>query len=183
MAEEFIYPADRFLLLGKVIKPHGLRGELKIYPYSQQPENILDYKHCVLVNTKGELSPSLRLEKSRIQGKYAILTLGSVCNRDQAEELQGAGVLLDLQSLPEIGKDEYYWFQLHGLSVRTEQGEVLGKVKRIFSNGAQDIMVVGNDNHEYMIPILDSIILEQNEEGITISPPPGLLEMNSGVDK
>ncbi len=182
MAEDFTYPADRYLLIGKVVKPHGIRGELKIYPYSQQPESIQSYKHLVLVNTNGERSPSLKVTKCRLLGKLAIVAIETVTDRNHAEQLQGMGVLVQVHSLPEAKEDEFYWFQLQGLLVRTEQGRLLGRVKHIFSNGAQDIMVIGDAPHEYMVPILDTIIVKQNDEGIVINPPPGLLEMNSGDD-
>ncbi len=182
MAEEFKYPADRFLLIGRVVKPHGMLGELKIFPYSQQPENILGYNNIVFVNQRDECSPPLKVKKSRTQGKFAVIALEGIDTRGHAEQLIGAGVLLDRKLLPKAQKNEYYWFELQGLTVKTENGQMLGKVTNIFSNGAQDIMVVGNKKQEFLIPILDSIILQQNEEGIIIAPPPGLLEINTGED-
>jgi 16S rRNA processing protein RimM len=178
MADEFVYPVDRYLLIGKIIKPHGIRGALKIYSYSEQPENMLRYKELVIVDKNGQRTNSLGVKKCCIQGKTAIVTLASIDNRNKAEELQGNGVLLDKKDLPKTRNDEFYWFQLHGLSVETKSGKQLGKVIRIFSNGAQDIMIIGNHHQEYMVPILKEIIVAQDQEKITIAPPPGLLEIN-----
>ncbi len=182
MTEEFIYPADQFLLIGKIVKPHGIQGEVKIYSYSEQPENFLGYKHLVLVNEKGTLSSTLDIKKCRIHGKMAIVKIASVTNRNQAENLQGMGVLLDKDVLPQATEEEYYWYQLQGLTVKTMQGNLLGIVKHVFSNGAQDIMVIDDGNSEYMVPIHTAIIVEQNDKGIVINPPPGLLEIYSRDD-
>jgi len=56
----------------------------------------------------------------------------------------------------------------------------LGRVEHIFSNGAQDILVIREDSQEYMVPILDSIVVRVTADAIVIAPPPGLLELNSG---
>ena len=63
----------------------------------------------------------------------------------------------------------------------TGDGRALGRVQKIFSNGAQDILVVGEGNQEYLIPILDSIIVRRTDTELIIDPPPGLLEINSGT--
>ncbi len=179
MTEEFIFPADQFLLIGKIVKPHGIQGEVKIYSYSEQPENLLSYKHLVLVDVKGTLSSTLEIQKCRIQGRKAIAKIASVTNRNQAENLQGMGVLLDKDFLPQASEEEYYWYQLKGLTVKTKQGNVLGIVKHVFSNGAQDIMVINDGTSEYMVPVHTDIIVEHNDKGIVINPPPGLLEINA----
>lgn len=178
MAKEVIPPEERYLHLGKISKPHGIRGEVKIFSFSEQPENMLQYKTLVIVDKQGQ-QRRVSVSKCRIQGKTAVVKLKDIDNRNQAEELQGMEVLLDKQELPATGKREYYWFQLQGLTVETRQGEKLGKVTNIFSNGAQDILVIGDKHAEYLVPILQGIILSQDAEKIIIDPPPGLLEINA----
>ena len=84
------------------------------------------------------------------------------------------------EDLPQPGKDEFYLYPMVGLPVVTTQGRRLGTVINIFSNGAQDLLVVQDKDEEYLIPILDSIIIQHDAEKIVIEPPPGLLEINSG---
>ena len=90
------------------------------------------------------------------------------------------GVLLDKEDLPKGNEGELYWYQFDGLPVKTRAGTLLGRVEKIFSNGAQDILVVRDGSQEYLIPILDSIIVSRTDEEIIVDPPPGLLEINSG---
>lgn len=180
MADEFCYSSDEYLLIGKIIEPHGLRGEIKIFSFSGQPENIQSYPKLVLVTSGGKLSPPCRVEKCRVQGKCVIVRLNSVSDRSEAESLSGMGVLINKDDLPQPGQDEFYLYQMEGLQVFTVQGRRLGVVANIFSNGAQELLVVQDGDTEYLIPVLDSIIIEQDSEKIVIDPPPGLLEINSG---
>lgn len=182
MSDDFTYPDDKFILVGKVVKVHGLQGELKIYPYSEQPENIKAYKHLVLTTDKGRLFPPFKVLKCRVQKKFAIVRLDSVVNRDQAEQLIGFGVLLNKDDLPEIDKNSYYWQDLIGKEATTETGVHLGTVKSLFNNGAQDILVIGGQE-EYLIPVTRDFLVDVQTEGIIINPPPGLLDINTGTKK
>jgi len=180
MVDDFTFPEDRFLLVGKITKPHGLKGEVKVFAYSADPASLTQYHRAMLVGGDGRLSPEMAIERSRVQDRVAILKLGGIDDRDEAQRLQGAGMLVYQEDLPAAEDDEYYWYRLYDLPVETAEGRYLGRVKSIFSNGAQDIMVVDDGRSEYLIPLIDSVIKEQTEEGVVITPPPGLLEINAG---
>ena len=180
MSEDFLYPADEFLLLGKIAKAHGLRGEVKVFLHSGQPENIQNYQELILVDQAGKCFTPLTILKSRCQGKTAIVQFASITNRTLAEEIEGRGVLLAIENLPEINEDEYYWHEFLGKSVVDIHGKTIGKVDHIFPNGAQDILVVKSANEEILIPVTKSIIVEETAEQLTINPPPGLIELNTG---
>jgi 16S rRNA processing protein RimM len=179
MADDFHYPTDSYILIGKIIVPHGLKGEIKIFSFAGQPENIQHYKNLVLVNSSGKLSQPYSVEKCRVKGKSAVVQLASITNRNEAEAITGLGVLIRKEDLPQPGEDEFYLSQLEGLAVVTVEGLSLGTVTNIMSNGAQDILVVQDKDEEYLIPILDSIIIQRDAEKVVIAPPPGLLEINS----
>jgi len=181
MARNFTFPKDDYLLIGVVAKAHGMRGEVKIFPYSGDPANITGYKELRLVDTNGKLTPSLAIIRSRDQGKVAIVQLATIENRNLSEELEGMGVLLAKEDLPKIGNDEFYWHQLQGKEVIDQKGKTIGKVKSLFSNGAQDIMVIQAGKNEILIPVLKDIIVEETETKVVIQPPPGLLNINDQV--
>lgn len=180
MAEEFDYPADEYLLLGKIAKAHGLRGEVRMFLHSGQPENLQDYKELVLIDRYGGLLGPLTIQKCRKQGKFAIVQLASVTNRSEAEAVEGRGVLLAKRDLPEIGEDEYYWHQYLGKTVLDLTGRMLGKIENIFPNGAQDVLVIKAADREILIPVTKSIIVGETAGELTIDPPPGLVDLNAG---
>ncbi len=175
--------SDTDILVGKIGKAHGLAGETKLYAYSDEPESLLNYREVVLIDKDGNKSPSLKIEKARIQGKTAVYKLETIDNRNRAEAIQGMGILIDKKDLPAALENEYYWFEFEGLPVVTNDGRKLGHIRSIFSNGAQDILVVSDGQDEYLIPVIPTIIKEHNKDGVVITPPPGLLDLNSDDDE
>ena len=173
----YSYPAEDFLLVGKVAKAHGMRGEVKIFPFSGQPENIRQYTEIVLVGDKGRLSPPLAVVSCRIQGKIVIAALDGVNNRDKAEHVEGMGVLLARKNLPDLAENEFYWHQYIGKLVRNQKEEKIGKIKSVFSNGMQDIMVIISGHREILVPISKTVVVRETDDEIIIDPPPGLLEL------
>ena len=167
-------------MIGEIIKPHGIQGEVKIYPYSEQPENFKNYSEIVLQRPAAGETETYKVVKCRIQGKLALLQLEGVATREAAENLKGSRIWLKRIDLPALGADEYYWHQLKGLLVVTDSGQEVGRASKLFSSLDHDVMVVAGGGHEYMIPVQQDIIKRIDKQGgkIIISPPPGLLEMN-----
>ncbi|MBC8208278.1 MAG: 16S rRNA processing protein RimM [Desulfobulbaceae bacterium] len=182
MVARYVFPEDTHVLIGEIVKAHGIRGELKLLSYSGQPEAIGKYPQLTLVSRDGRITQACTIKRLRPQGHNAILTLNGIETRNQAEELVGQGVLVRKIDLASPQNDEYYWHQLQGLKVFTTTGRELGKISEIFSNGAHDLLVVtgGHGNKsEYLIPMLANIIHSQNDKQLIIDPPPGLLEINN----
>lgn len=179
MTKSFSFPTDTYVLIGKIGKAHGLKGEVKLISFSDQPQNIEQYRHLVLVTEQGKLSPPYPVVKARTGAKEVIVALQGVTDRTDAEQLCGCGVLVAKEELPKLHEDEFYLHELEGLHVTTDDGRFLGRVQSFLYNGVQDILVVGTGNEEFLIPLIPGMIVERNEEGMVIAPPPGLLEMNS----
>ena len=78
-----------YVLLGKVTKPHGIRGEVKIFPFSGQPENFLEYEEIILAPEGSEKRVPYRIIKARVQGKQALVQLEGCSTRTDAESLVG----------------------------------------------------------------------------------------------
>ncbi len=183
MAVDHPYPADRYLLIGKVDKAHGLRGEIRLHCFSGDAEAIGSYPALVLSARDGQLSPPLELLTCRPYAKGAVVRLASVASRDAAERLIGQMVLVAREHLPAAGEDEYYWHELIGIQVVTVDGREVGRVSRLFSNKAQDMLVVETDTGEVFVPMVREIVVEQQPGLLRIDPPPGLLELNLAADK
>ena len=168
-----------YVAIGKVVKPQGLAGQLKVMVYSGNPELFTTFKHIFLGNVK--MMHPYTLQRSRAQGKFAVLTLSDVTDRTRAEAHVGQEVWVMNDQMPPLAPDEFYWHELVGLTVITEQGQELGKVTTLIATGAHDVMVVtSSNNEEYLIPVVEEIIVRQDANSgiLVISPPPGLLEIN-----
>ncbi|MBL4903217.1 MAG: 16S rRNA processing protein RimM [Desulfocapsa sp.] len=179
MADTFLFDTEKFVLIAKVSKAHGIKGELKLYAFSGQALSITQHRKLFLVSRQGELSPLLEVVRSRPGNKEAIVQFKGVNDRNDAEKLCGFGVLVQKDALPELDSDTFYLHELEGLQVKTEAGDLVGTVESFFNNGMQDIIVVKNGKSEVMIPLIPGIITERAKTCLTIAPPPGLLEINS----
>jgi 16S rRNA processing protein RimM len=180
MADSFPFEAEKYLLIGKVTKAHGIKGELKIRAFSGQLQSITRIKELLLVSKQGQVSPVFNVARARLGNKEAIVLLNGVADRNQAEELCGMGVLIHKDNLPDLDSDEFYLHELEGLEVKTEEGEIIGRVEAFFNNGMQDLLVVRSGNNEVLVPLIPGMITERNKKCLTIAPPPGLLDINSG---
>ena len=166
-----------FILLGKVTKPHGIRGEVKVYPYSGQPENFLDYREVFFTFNEGERIP-YTVEKSRVQGKLVILKLKECTTRNQAEEMIGHEIWLNKNDLADLDDDEYYWHDLVGKRVATKDGDRIGTIKGILETGAHDILAIEDQGREYLVPFNEAFVVTVDDTEVVLDLPPGLLEIN-----
>jgi len=171
---------DGLVMVGEIVKPHGIRGEVKVYSYSEQPDNFKHYKKVVLQEPAGGRTAIYKVVKSRAQGKLAILQLEGVASREEAEALQGNKLCVKKADFPQLDSGEYYWHQMIGLQVFTDTGRELGKVANLFTTRAHDVLVVTGRGREYLIPVKEEIIkaIDQQKGRLSITPPPGLLEVN-----
>lgn len=182
MSEDYRYPEEQYVLLGKIVKAHGLHGEVKIFSFSGSPENFTGYGEVHLVDNAGKVSEPFKIVQCRSHSKLAIVQLDTINGRNSAEKLEGLGVLLAKDQLPEVREDEYYWHQYEGKIVVDRQGTTIGRVENIFATKAQDILVVMSGGTEILIPVTKEIIVGEEAGQLVIDPPPGLLEINSGSE-
>ncbi|MBE9035276.1 ribosome maturation factor RimM [aff. Roholtiella sp. LEGE 12411] len=190
--------SDEWLEIGKIVAPQGLSGEVRVYPESDFPERFeVPGKRWLL--RPGETKPqSIELLAGRyINGKNLyVLKLAGVENCDQAEALRGCKLMVSASDRPQLGEDEYHVLDLMGLEVFMQtSGELVGKVVDIIAAGndllevelhpsfAHDKGQMTNDQKQktVLIPFVKAIapVVDLPAGRIEITPPPGLLEINS----
>jgi 16S rRNA processing protein RimM len=141
------------LEVGIVVKPHGIRGAVKVRLHSGEPA-VLDRREQLVLRVAG----AERAVPFRVVGLAAdglLLQLQGVASREAAEELRGAAILVERAKLPPLQEGEYYYADLVGCRVEDEGGCFLGTVHRVFSAGAGDVLVVRDERSERMIPLVD----------------------------
>lgn len=175
-----------YVAVGRVIKPHGIRGEMKVYPYAADPVDfeLCTWRHAVVLagpDADPGAGRSFTVVHSHSRGKVVNVRLKEIESRTAAEGLRGFTVLVRKENLPPLGADEYYWHDLLGMRVRTVDSRPVGTVAALLTTRAHEILVVrGEAGREYLVPAKDEFIvrIEMAEKRMVISPPPGLLEMN-----
>lgn len=173
------HPKDSFVLLGVVSSAHGLRGELKIRPFTETPENFSRYRRLYLSADDGKTRVPYTSIQSRCNGNTVILRLEGCEKRDQAEKLAGMQIWLACEDLPPLDNDEFYLYTLEGKQVETSDGRFLGGVASLLHTGGADVLVVRDGRKEYLIPAVREFFVAIEEKKVVLALPPGLLEINS----
>lgn len=170
------------VMVGTVVKPHGIRGEIKVLPAGRF-EAMPPCREVTLVDPAGNRSRQVAVEKSGSHERLLILRLQGLADRDSAEALRGWEVRVARTALPPVAADAAYWHELEGVTVLTAEGRTLGKAQELMHNGAQEVLVVQGDyGREYLIPVVEEFISHRAADGsLVVTPPPGLLEMNEGT--
>ena len=169
-------PED-LLLIGKIIKPHGLRGDIKIISFAESVDTYENLKIIYLKNKDGTTQPLHIIKATKCKG-LVILGLDEISDADRAEELRGLELFIDRSELEELPEGEYYQHDLTGLPVFTVAGLALGVIKNIMPTGSHDVIVVKKGKTEHLIPAIKKVIIEVNltEGKVIIQPLDGLLE-------
>ena len=160
------------IVLGQVTSVHGVRGWLKVYSWTQPAKNIFTYPIWRL--NKADYGAEITVKIAEMCcGRFLTVRFNECVNRHQAHDYVGAQVVVNADALPVLATGEYYWHQLEGMTVMTN-GRMggssinLGQVCRLFTTGANDVMVVratpeSIDGRERLIPwIEDQVILSVN---------------------
>ncbi len=174
-------PSSSYVVLGKIVKAHGIRGEVEIYAYSPDIRGLVESRPVFLETSEG-VRTSYKVETARPKKKHKfILSFEGVDNRDQAEALVGNEICVLRESLPELPEDEYYWHELIGMRVKTVEHEDLGRLSKILSTGAHDVLVVEGPYGEVLIPMVAEMIenVDIRAGVIIVNPVPGLLDVNA----
>ena len=161
------------ILIGKIVSAVGLKGELKVYNYSDRPDIYVDtpsiYVDDVLMPVR-----SVRQQKNMI-----VLGLEGIDDRNAAERARGSLLYVTEDDLPELPEGEYYIRDLIGMEAVTDDGAHLGKVTDVIQNTAQDIFEVETDDgRKVLIPKVPEFVLDIDPDSrrVTLHLIEGMLE-------
>jgi 16S rRNA processing protein RimM len=166
------------IVIGRVSGPHGIHGEIRIeYFNPDDPQFFSRYQMIFLQGDRGSAQP-YRLRAARPHKKFILALLEGVRTRAEAEQLRGTMVLVDPAVLPPLNADEYYWHEILGMRVVTEDGGNVGTITEIFPTGSNDVYVVQEGDREVLIPALKEVVISIDKKARTmvIHPPEGLFQ-------
>jgi 16S rRNA processing protein RimM len=140
----------RRILVGRIHGAFGVRGELKLESLTEPESNVLRYQPWIVRDAQGR-EREVQGARGRAANRGLVVTLPGVEDRDAAELLRGAEVFVPRSALPPPKPGEFYWVDLEGMRVANLEGVDFGTVHAVFSNGANDVMVVRGDR-ERLVP-------------------------------
>jgi len=168
----------RYLSIGEVVRPHGVRGELRVRILTEYPERLHLHTHFYLADPDfTEKVYRYAVERIRLRRDVLLLKLEGCNSRTAAEALRGMLVQIPLEDAVPLEEGEYYLFQLLGVDVETEQGEWLGRVVEVLETGANDVYVVRGPRGEVLVPAISEVVraLDLVAKRMVIHLMPGLL--------
>jgi 16S rRNA processing protein RimM len=159
---------DNYLRVGVISSTHGIRGEVKVFPTTDDVNRFNDLKK-VLLDTGKELIP-LEIEGVKYFKQMAILKFKGINDINEIEKYRGKDLLVNREDAVKLEKDEYFIYDLIDSEVVTDEGEVLGKLTEIMTTAANDVYIVKKkDGKEILLPSIKECILDIDVENKKIT--------------
>lgn len=154
---------EDLLKVGVITTTHGVRGEVKVYPTTDEPERFLELDY-VLLDTGRELR-KLEIKNVKFFKNLVILKFKGVDNINDIEKYKGRDLWIPREEGQELEEDEYYIADLLGMSVVLEDGQELGTLKDVMETGANDVYIIDSAEHgEVLLPAIKECILDVDLE-------------------
>lgn len=155
------------VIMGRIAAAHGLRGWVKIQPYTEYLDSLLDYKSWWIGHEHGPWR-EVKVQQSELHNKTLAAQLPDCPDRTAAEKLKGLLIAVPRSNLPQQAGDEYYWSDLIGLEVVNVAGVALGTVANLLETGANQVLSVTGESGEILIPFVASAIKQVDLKNKTI---------------
>ncbi|MHA7775659.1 ribosome maturation factor RimM [Roseibium sp. M-1] len=155
---------DQKVLMARIGAAHGIRGEVRVKPYGDDPLSFADYGSLTTKDGKRVFE----VEKARVQKTVVVTKFKGITDRNQAEALNGVDLYIDRDQLPEPDEDEFYYSDLTGLAVLDQSGQTLGAVIAVQDFGAGDLLEVRpKRGRSFYVPFTKEFVPEISlEEGL-----------------
>ena len=171
---------DDMLRIGVVTKPHGLKGEVKVYPTTSDPERFKDCDEVYLV-TKKELL-TLHVTGVKYFKKQVILKFKEFDRIEDVEDFHQCDLMVTRDEAIELGEGEYFLYDVPGCTVVDENGQTIGEVKDVLETGANPVFVIETtDKKEVLLGCVNGVGCVSCKDEHQMEPLIELIEMKSGV--
>ncbi len=170
---------EDMLRVGVITSTHGIRGEVKVFPTTDDPLRFMKLKKCVIDGKREQVAVTVSSVKFFKQ--FVILKFKEFDDINDIEKYTKCDLLVSREDAVKLEPGEYFICDLIGLDVITDEGKHLGVLKDVLETGANNVYEVEADNGEsYLIPVIDQCILDHDldKKTITVHILPGLLDIN-----
>ena len=159
---------EDLLKVGVITTTHGVRGEVKVFPTTDDAERFLELEY-VLLDTGRELR-RLDIKNVRFFKNLVILKFDGIDNINDIEKYKGKDLWIPREEAQELGEDEYYIADLQGLNVVLEDGSEFGTLRDVMETGANDVYIIDSNEHgEVLLPAIKECILDVDLEKNTMT--------------
>lgn len=167
-----------FLVIGQLVRPHGVRGEMRAAVYTQLPERFSWLEEIYLARDPSDPDPQkLPVRSVRFHKGNVLIRVGDYESRDQLEVLRGMWLLVPASEAIPLDEDEVFHHDLVGLAVSTDEGEELGTLTEVLETGANEVFIIKGLRGEVLLPNIPEVVQSVDLEAGTmiVHIIPGLL--------
>ena len=160
---------DKEIIIGKIVAPHGVRGDIRILPLTEKPDLFLDLEYLLLEGGK-----KLTVKNARFQKRMILVTTKEITSMNEAELLRDKNIYIKAEDLPELEEDEFYVADLVGIPVYDLDGKQIGTFKDSLSTGSNDVYIIAVPGaKDILVPALKEYFKEINlaEKRIVVKLP------------
>ncbi len=164
-------------VIGKILKPHGVKGSVKVEIITSFPEHFLELNTVYIEHNNQKQAYSI--EEARLSNRFVFLKLSGIDDYDRAASLRNHYIYIAQEDLKPLSENEYYIHDLIGLKVFDEQGAFIGTLRDVWTYSANDIYVLKTDDGaEHLIPAIQSVVKSVNlkERTMVIHVMEGMLD-------
>lgn len=167
---------NRLIIIGRILGVHGIKGELKVQPLTDEPGRFYDLDEVILIHDKA--ATDYKITNCRLHKNNVLLFLENVKNRNEAEALIGREVGIPRELAVALSEDEFFIEDLLGLPVYND-GVLLGKITDVMQAGGVDVYTITADKKVYCVPARKLYFTKINvtEGRIDASIPQEILEL------
>ena len=168
------------LIIGKLGGAHGVRGEVKVIPLTDDVRRFSSLKDCLILDEKEHLKETREVEKSRVDDSRTLIKFKGIDDRDEVSKLTGYYIGVSREDAVKLPEGRYFIADLIGLTVVDEARGDLGTIKDIINSGASDIIIVKRKgNNDLLIPYLNAIVknVDLSSGKMDVILPEGLYEI------
>ncbi len=154
---------ENLLIVGTITSPHGVKGEVKVFPRTDDVRRFKKLKEVYLDTGKEKLL--LHPESAKFFKQFVIIKFKEFNSMNEVEGLRNKNLLVDRKNAVKCEKDEYFIADLIGLTVYRDTGEVLGELTDVLQTGANDVYeVTKSDGKTVLLPAIKECIKEVDIE-------------------
>ena len=168
---------QEYFQVGIFTNTHGVRGEIKVFPTTDDPRRFRKLKEVIMRTAEGDIT--LEVASTRVQKQMILMRFRGIDNINDIEKYKGSGLFVHRKDAIPLGEDEYYIADLIGLSVKNEEGVLLGKITEVLKTGSNDVYVVTSADREWLFPAIPDCVRQVDLEAgvMTVHVMDGLEEL------
>lgn len=169
-----------FLIIGKIVGVHGIRGEVKILPMTDDARRFFDLKSAVLLSDKEKKLREVKFSSVRLQNTMVVCAITDLTDRDEARKLSGCFLAVDRPRAVNLSDGRYFIADLEGITVIDHIIGQVGVISEIIQSTGSDIIVVSRENKaDLLIPFLKTVVqdVDLNSRQMNVVLPDGLYDI------